>query len=158
MSTFKENMINKAHKFIKNHVPRHTQAEYEALLVTNTDLALQLISKWQQLEELTASYHALQREATRSIPMPPVTARADAFYMLNICAKSWSVRWSIDPYHAEMRLSDNPFKRTDPQGAHIEAQEVAKAFHDVFHRDYVPRLWEATAQALSVPWRAERAA
>lgn len=148
--TFRERMIDKAHTFIKNHVPKHTQAEYEALLATNTDLALQLISKWQQLEELTAAYHALQEEAVSNIPMPPITTRAEVAYLPYDTAKSWSVRWNIEPYRAEMRMRENPFLRRGPQGSHIEAQEVAKAFHDVFHRKYVPQLWEATAAAFNI--------
>lgn len=148
--TFKEKMIDKAHTFIKNHVPKHTQAEYEALLATNTDLALKLISKWQQLEELTAAYHALQEEAVSNIPLPQVTPHAEVSYLPYDMAKRWSVRWSIDPFLAEVQLAENPFLRTDPQGRHYEAQEVVKAFHDTFHKEYVPKLWLATANAFNI--------
>lgn len=38
--SLRERLLTEAHEWVRNNVPMHTRAEYEALLATNTDLAL----------------------------------------------------------------------------------------------------------------------
>lgn len=142
--TFKEKMIEKAHRFIHEKVPAHSRAEYDALLTVNTDLALDLIAKWQQLEDLRAAYCKLQEEATRGIPLPPVKARGDCSYDIQHFESHFALQWEMDPWRARFTMREDPRARFD------RTPEVARAFHQVFHKDFVPRLWAHTAETLGM--------
>ena len=146
--SFRERMIDQAYKFIREKVPAHTRAEYESLLAINTDLALQLINKWRELESLKEAYEQLQDEVYKEMPTPPVTARAYVDYMPMSMEQRVTVNWDMDRYRWEQYVSPNSIFRGMP--SHVIGGELAKACHDAFHRQYVPQLWEKTAAALGI--------
>jgi hypothetical protein len=145
--TFRERMIDKAHRFIKNHVPTHTQHEYEMLLAVNTDLALQLISKWQELEDLREHYYQLQKEAVQGIPVPPVRVDSCVSYNPAKMTQVTSARWQIETHLMNFSLFPEPFHRMRGGERH-QLDEMVRAFHACFHKEYVPKLWEQTAASL----------
>lgn len=140
--SFRERALARAEEFIRNNVPVHTRAQYESLLATNTDLALELIAKWRDLEDLKASYYQLQRDAAKqTAPMPPVLARARSEFRPDRLETITAVTWEIDVWQAQFAVNDLNKIRKPPE-------LIVEAFRHVFHEDYVPALWGATEKTL----------
>lgn len=140
--SFRERMLCEAHEWVRTNVPKHTRAEYEALLATNTDLAIELIAKWRDLEDLRARYHELQYETTKqTAPLPPMITKASVNRMVYDMATEASVTWEINPYEMRFRVSDRD--RLDRA-----APCIIDAFKQYFHDKYVPELWAHTEATL----------
>ncbi|WP_422049753.1 hypothetical protein [Shimia sp.] len=142
--TFKEKLIDKTAKFIHEKVPAHSRAEYEELLATNTDLAIKLIGIWRDHEELRAAYFQLQKEACEGIPMPPIKVTASTAMLPYDRVIAHEVHWSMEPFMANFKMAEDPRVRFD------RTPEVARAFHRMFHEEFVPKLWEETANTLGM--------
>jgi hypothetical protein len=140
--TFRERALSATEKFIREKVPTHTRAQYEALLATNTDLAIELIAKWRDLEDLKAAYHQLQFEVgEREGRLPPVTARAAREDSMLRLESIYRVEWVIAPHEAMFALPASQVREAPPE-------LVLKAFKRYFDEKYVPTLWNDTTATL----------
>lgn len=141
--SFKDAALERARKWVYENVPHHSRAAYDTLLATNQDLALMLINKWRELEDLKEAHYALQKEAAKDagLRFPPVVADAQTAYDALNMANVHVVRWEINAYEANLAM------REDPRHRFAQLPYVAEAFHQVFMKEYVPQLWEATSAA-----------
>jgi hypothetical protein len=140
--TYREKLIDATADFIHKNVPKHSRAQYEALLATNTDLAIELVAKWRDLEDLKVAHRELQYETAKgSRYMPPVTATAQIERHSMHKDRVHRVRWEIDPCAAHLAISDMDSLLASPRC-------VVDAFHRYFHDKYVPELWRKTEETL----------
>lgn len=143
--TMRQKLVEKCMKWIDDHVPAHTRAEYHELLAHNEAMALTIFRQWEELKALRKSYRELEMEVAQSTPMPPVMPSA-AFYrevadhpdMMGV-----EVGWGMDPYRCRMKV----------MGGHRYDREmfphIAGSIHRFFHEEYVPKLWAHTADVLA---------
>lgn len=140
--TFREKLIEKTAKFIHENVPVHSRAQYEALLATNTDLAIELIARWRDLEDLKAAHRDLQYETARqTAPLPPMITKMQIDSHPYERETVFKVRWEVDPYQVNFAVSDLDRLRQSPPA-------IVGAYRRYFHDKFVPELWARTERTL----------
>ncbi|MEL7166444.1 MAG: hypothetical protein AAGL96_13320 [Pseudomonadota bacterium] len=140
--SLRERLLHEAREWVYNNVPKHTQAAMDTLLATNQDLAIELINKWRELEDLRAAYYALQDEVAKDVaPLPPVEPNAEMYRDVRCMETVMRVEWAIPRFYASFAVSD--IDRMRDAGPARRA-----AFKRMFMEQYVPELWKQTEYTL----------
>lgn len=136
-------IVDRCREWIHHNVPRHTQAEYEALLLINQDLMVRLISKCIDFDELLKAHRELQDEVGRNVPTIPVRVTAYNDFLPYERAQVYTLRWDVDPMKACVRLAE-----VNTLQNYMNSQHTLAAMKSFFDRNIVPALWEQSERNL----------
>lgn len=142
--TLRQKMVEKYQKWVDEHVPVHTRAEYRELLHSNEAMAFTIFQQWVEIDKLRRAYRELQMEVARSVPMPPVIPIADFWRDISDHPDTVgvTVSWGMDPFRCDMKVMG---------GLSYDAGQfpfIAASIKRFFHEEYVPRLWKKTEATL----------
>ena len=141
MRTPKPTLRDRVEAWIDKNVPVYSRMEYKALLETNADLVITLVAKCMDFDALLKAHYQLQEEATRRIPMPSLVVDTD--FSVNPMQQALETRitYRMDPFWMHTSL---------PGGfrGYVDLDGIREAFKEVFHRKFVPALWEKTQVSL----------
>lgn len=141
MRTPKPSLLDRVEAWIDKNVPVYSRMEYKALLATNEKLMVTLVAKCMDFEALLDAHYKLQEEATRRIPMPPMVVDTD--FSVNPMQQALETRitYRMDPYRMHTSVAGG-FR------GYVDLDSIREAFKEMFHRKFVPALWEKTQASL----------
>ena len=136
-------LVERCRQWIYKNVPRHTQAEYEALLLCNEQLMVRLISKCIDFEALLEAHYKLQDEVARTYPKAPFVVKADVFQDTAYRKTVAQIDWRMDPMRACVSVMD-----MDSLAMRFESRAIRDAMKEHFEREVAPNLWKLSEYCL----------
>jgi hypothetical protein len=139
----RQTLLDRCRDWIHTNVPVHSRAEYEALLITNQDLAVRLIAKCIDFENLLKAHYALQDEVSRDAPRIPWMVSAERGVEAFRHETVLSLRFQMDPYQMNVAVRD-----IERLGRQWSTTPYVQAFKSNFDRNVVPAIWDAAERAI----------